>query len=103
MNVLGGLACAGDGTGGESIYGLTFEDEIVARLSHDRMGVVSMVSLGGFCAARCLRGMLQPRLQEPKSIARGTDEISLPLGICSSMSARRAQDFFCVAQVWRDM
>ena len=66
MNVLGGLACAGDGTGGESIYGLTFEDEIVARLSHDRMGVVSMVSLGGFvplaaCEGCCSHGFRNPR------------------------------------------
>ena len=35
----------GDGSGGESIYGPTFEDEISARLSHAGLGVVAMVSL----------------------------------------------------------
>lgn len=28
----------GDGRGGESIWGPTFDDEIVAKLSHDRVG-----------------------------------------------------------------
>mmetsp|Transcript_31530 Transcript_31530/g.57315 ORF Transcript_31530/g.57315 Transcript_31530/m.57315 type:complete len:189 (-) Transcript_31530:71-637(-) len=33
-------------SGGESIYGPTFNDEIVATLSHDRVGVVSMANAG---------------------------------------------------------
>lgn len=36
----------GDGHGGESIYGPEFEDENVARLSHNRKGVVSMANRG---------------------------------------------------------
>eukprot|EP00163_Fabomonas_tropica_P024167 TRINITY_DN417_c0_g3_i1.p1 TRINITY_DN417_c0_g3~~TRINITY_DN417_c0_g3_i1.p1 ORF type:complete len:173 (-),score=6.48 TRINITY_DN417_c0_g3_i1:115-633(-) len=36
----------GNGTGGESIYGPTFDDEITKKLSHDRMGVVSMANDG---------------------------------------------------------
>ncbi|CAJ1335331.1 unnamed protein product [Effrenium voratum] len=35
-----------NGSGGESIYGPTFQDEIVASLSHDRTGVVSMANAG---------------------------------------------------------
>ncbi|CAE7432351.1 cypE [Symbiodinium sp. CCMP2592] len=35
-----------NGSGGESIYGPTFQDEIVASLSHDRVGVVSMANAG---------------------------------------------------------
>lgn len=34
---------AGDGTGGESIWGGEFEDEFVDELRHDRPGTVSMV------------------------------------------------------------
>ena len=36
----------GDGSGGESIYGKHFEDEIVGKLSHDKLGVVSMANTG---------------------------------------------------------
>lgn len=36
----------GDGTGGRSIYGQYFEDEIRAKLSHDRPGRVSMANTG---------------------------------------------------------
>merc|ERR1719191_2484053 len=34
------------GSGGESIYGPTFMDEIIASLSHDKMGIVSMANAG---------------------------------------------------------
>lgn len=34
----------GDGRGGESIYGPYFDDEISAKLSHDRKGTVSMAN-----------------------------------------------------------
>merc|ERR1719510_1804244 len=33
-------------SGGESIYGPTFQDEIVATLSHDKTGTVSMANAG---------------------------------------------------------
>ena len=36
----------GDGTGGESIWGGEFEDEIVAGLRHDRPFTVSMANAG---------------------------------------------------------
>jgi len=34
------------GSGGESIYGPTFDDEITASLSHDKIGIVSMANCG---------------------------------------------------------
>lgn len=36
----------GDGRGGESIYGPYFDDEISAKLSHDRKGIVAMANAG---------------------------------------------------------
>lgn len=40
------LCCAGDGTGGESIWGGEFEDEIRKNLRHDRPFTVSMANAG---------------------------------------------------------
>jgi cyclophilin family peptidyl-prolyl cis-trans isomerase len=37
---------SGDGTGGESIYGPIFQDEISSKLSHDSKGMVSMANAG---------------------------------------------------------
>merc|ERR1719183_2821672 len=35
-----------NGAGGKSIYGGPFEDEIVGKYSHDRIGIVSMANAG---------------------------------------------------------
>lgn len=36
----------GTGSGGESIYGKPFEDELVSTLNHDGRGVLSMANRG---------------------------------------------------------
>ena len=36
----------GKGTGGESIWGKPFEDELVCGLSHDTRGILSMANRG---------------------------------------------------------
>lgn len=55
----------GDGTGGESAWGGTFEDELVPELKHDRPYTLSMANAGpktnGEIRPQCVFSM--PRLQ----------------------------------------
>ena len=44
--ILQGGDPTGTGKGGESIYGVPFEDEITEDLRHDRRGILSMANQG---------------------------------------------------------
>jgi cyclophilin family peptidyl-prolyl cis-trans isomerase len=50
----------GDGRGGESIWGQYFEDEIVAKLSHDRVGYASASLLPFHSLTHSLTPLLVP-------------------------------------------
>jgi peptidylprolyl isomerase len=44
--VCGGDITRSDGTGGESIYGRTFDDENLTAIKHDKRGIVTMLNVG---------------------------------------------------------
>ena len=44
--ICGGDITRSNGTGGESIYGRTFDDENLTAIKHDRRGIVSMSNVG---------------------------------------------------------
>ena len=44
--ICGGDITRSDGTGGESIYGRTFDDEDLSAVKHDKRGIVSMANVG---------------------------------------------------------